>query len=360
MPAIFKLKPNPKASFLLLLFSFLLLFLTNLIYFPKTNDDVSTHHKAIHFYDSKNILDHVPNNFYNTHSLFLKLREISTKPIFYVPKQHVLSKRGHNYRARLISIAQPKDIITPSNTSGSVVENALSAGQARCTEGWSIQESGSTNIDLALGYNGKDGLKFKATDFESWGGGPRIILDASEYDGKTVTFSVEEVTISGLSSNGKARLMIEDRKGEPGNYSHQADSYYFDGNGTFKNKSVTRDLRTNIDRVFISLRIEDDPDEIVTATMKGVQFGKAKESYFNLSASDILPNLREHEIYKGVLWNWPGHARKEMYEKSTSWEIYVAEEQTPDAFVLIASEDDDDWRFLDANLLPENIRAGQR
>lgn len=323
--------------------------LSNTFTFFKINNSVSTFEKAIHFYESNNILDHAPNNFYATHSLFLKLREISPNATYFVPEKHVLLRQGSNYRARFVSIVQPKNIVTLFNSSRVTDENELSDEQALCTGGWDIQKSGSTNIDLTLGVNDNNKLKFQATNFERWGGGPRIIVDASKYDGKTVSFSVEEVTISGLSSKGTARLMIEDRKGEPGNYSHQADSYYFEGNGTYKNISVTRNLRSNINQVSIAVRVNDDLNEIVTVIIRGVKFGLAYKPYYNLVASDILFNHIEHEIHKGVLWDWPGHARAAMHDKSTSWEIYTAKHKVPRAFLLISSENL--WRFFDLNLI---------
>ena len=82
----------------------------NIYQFPAINSDAPNHHKAIHQYDTHDVIELGASNVENTHNLFTTLDEYTDSPTIIVPKGHSLMHLGNNYRARLLGLTQPEKI----------------------------------------------------------------------------------------------------------------------------------------------------------------------------------------------------------------------------------------------------------
>ena len=84
--------------------------LANVFQFPAINSDVPTHHKALHRYETHDVIELGASNVENTHNLFTAIDEYTDSPTIIVPKGHSFMHSGNNYRARLLGLTQPEKI----------------------------------------------------------------------------------------------------------------------------------------------------------------------------------------------------------------------------------------------------------
>ena len=84
--------------------------LVNVYQFPEINSDSPAHHRAIHRYETSDVIRLSATNVENTHNLFTTLHRRTDQPTIIVPKNHSTASEGNNYRARLLGLVQPEKI----------------------------------------------------------------------------------------------------------------------------------------------------------------------------------------------------------------------------------------------------------